>query len=403
MASPVDTSVKHFTSAMPGAPVLTGSAGSLIALLDACLIDGFGLKSATSLVVAAGIATMTFSGGASAAVAESVILVSGATPTALNGEQRVLSATATTITFATALADGAASGSITFRMAPLGWLKPFAATNLAAYKSAVPESTGCYLRVNDSDTRVARVVGYESMTDVNTGSGSFPSVAQMSGGGYWNKSNAAGAVPIGWTIVGDGRTFYIYTSPYMGTGTPANDTRIIGSLRGFGDMLSYRAGGDAFACALSYKDSLDTSGSQHNGAFDRGADLIIAMPRGFSGAGGSVLTTSLPYTGVETAISGADSTLGVFPNAVDGSLRLSRRFLPVAYSSNKTPRCDVPGVYTVPQSAVYLAFSHWTLTTGSGPLSGRKLLAMLSTSATASSNPGATDGVSFVDITGPWR
>lgn len=47
MASPVDTSVKFYREDFPGAPVLNGVAGSLIALLDACLCTGFGLRSAT--------------------------------------------------------------------------------------------------------------------------------------------------------------------------------------------------------------------------------------------------------------------------------------------------------------------------------------------------------------------
>ena len=46
------TTVKHFHSAMSGAPVLNGTAGSLIAVLDACLQDGFGLKAASGITVA---------------------------------------------------------------------------------------------------------------------------------------------------------------------------------------------------------------------------------------------------------------------------------------------------------------------------------------------------------------
>lgn len=38
-----DTSVKYLHSAMPGAPVLSGTAGSLISVLDACLVNGLSL------------------------------------------------------------------------------------------------------------------------------------------------------------------------------------------------------------------------------------------------------------------------------------------------------------------------------------------------------------------------
>jgi hypothetical protein len=33
-----------------------------------------------------------------------------------------------------------------------------------------------------------RASGYESMSDVNTGTGPFPTAAQVAGGGYWEKS-----------------------------------------------------------------------------------------------------------------------------------------------------------------------------------------------------------------------
>ena len=58
MASLVDTSVKHFLSTMYGAPVQNGQAGSKIAVLDACLVTGFGLRAATRIFAKHG-----FSGG----------------------------------------------------------------------------------------------------------------------------------------------------------------------------------------------------------------------------------------------------------------------------------------------------------------------------------------------------
>ena len=116
MTSPVDTSVKHFHSDMLNAPVLSGTAGSLISVLDACLVNGFDLKSATGLVVAGGVATLSFSGTHSATVG-SVILVAGSSITALNGEQKVTEVASGVVRFATDEADATASGTITFKMA----------------------------------------------------------------------------------------------------------------------------------------------------------------------------------------------------------------------------------------------------------------------------------------------
>jgi hypothetical protein len=122
-----DTSVKLLHSAMPGAPVLSGTAGALINVLDACLVDGFGVSAVASLVVAGEVATATMSGGHSGEVG-SVMTVAGATPSGLNGEQKVLSVGGgnTTLTFdATGIADQTATGSITIKMSGAGWGRRF--------------------------------------------------------------------------------------------------------------------------------------------------------------------------------------------------------------------------------------------------------------------------------------
>ena len=143
------TSVKFFHSAMPGAPVLSGTAGSLISVLD-LLVTGMGLKLADSLVVVNGVATLTFSSGHSFE-AHAVALVAGATPAALNGGRRILAATPNTATFAApGVPDGAATGSITAKLAGAGWEKAFTGTNLAAYRSTDLSSTRMFLRVDDA-------------------------------------------------------------------------------------------------------------------------------------------------------------------------------------------------------------------------------------------------------------
>lgn len=187
------TSVKHFHSAMNGAPVLSGTAASLIAVLDACLVNGFGLQTASSVVVASGIATATFPSGHSFEP-DTIALIDGAAPAGLNGEKHVLTTSTNTITFAaTGIADGTATGTITAKLAPAGWEKPFSGTNLAVFRSLNVESTRMYLRVDDTGTTNSRVAGYESMTDVNTGVGPFPTSAMISGGGWWPKASAANA------------------------------------------------------------------------------------------------------------------------------------------------------------------------------------------------------------------
>lgn len=87
------TTVKR-CNAMSGAPTLNGVAGSLIAVLDACLVVGSGWLADPSVTVSGEIATATFSTGHSFEP-DVIALVTGATPAGLNGEKRVLTSAPT--------------------------------------------------------------------------------------------------------------------------------------------------------------------------------------------------------------------------------------------------------------------------------------------------------------------
>lgn len=390
MTSPVSTDTKHFHSGMSGAPVCNGIAGSALAVIAACLETGFDVKAATSLSVSGGVATLSFTGVHSSAL-ESVILVSGVTGalTALNGEQRVTALGSGQVKFATGAADGSAAGAITFKMAPAGWLKAFSATNMSVYQSADPQSAKHFLRIDDTNATFCRVVGYETMLDASTGSGPFPSAAQMPGGGYWPKSGTADATARPWVLIATGRKFYFHVCPY-GYG---------GATFGFGDDLATRPGGDPYACSLA--SSFDpTVQNMWNGALDTPSSQNVAMPRGFTGLGSSVLHAAYPYTGSSAAVSGADPTLGDFPSEVDGSLRPSSRFLAVP---GRAPRCDLPGFYSVAQSKAFATFKRGDPpVSGTGALTGRKLLVLNPGRDFSSAATEVNTGVSLVDITGPW-
>jgi len=131
-----------------------------------------------------------------------IVFIDGATPGALNGEARVLSTTSTGFTFATDAPDGAASGNITGKYAPVhSWAKIYADTNVAVWQSQDPQANGHCLRIDDSGGASARVRGFESMTDASTGTGTFPSDLQLSGGGYWAKSVNSNATAVRWQVV----------------------------------------------------------------------------------------------------------------------------------------------------------------------------------------------------------
>lgn len=409
MTSVVDTSVKHFRNDMVNAPVLSGTAGALIALLDAVLVNGFDLKTASSLTVAGGVATLAFSGAHSAMV-DSVIVVSGAAPAALNGEQKVTAIAGGVVRFATAVADQSAAGTIAFKLAPLGWSKIFGAGNFAAYKSNDVAATGMVLRVDDTGTTSARVVGYESMSDINNGIGPFPTPVQSAGGAYWMKSSVANGTRVGWTLIGDSRFFALHASIYMGNATPTYDSYLIGITSAFGDAVSLRPGGDPYCCELTGKLAVETTNNPSNGSVDSGAVPYNWFPRSYTTFGGSTASYSYPYVGTRGGgASGMDSSaaggsLGAAPNPIDGSLRLSKRFFTAVGNSNVAPRADVPGLYTIPQFSILDILTHRKPEAGVGPLLGRNLLPLVVSSGSLATLPDASNsGAVLWDITGPWR
>lgn len=395
----MSTTVKHFHSAMSGAPVLSGTAGSLIAVLDACLVNGFGLKTADSVVVSGGVATATFSTGHSFKP-DVIALVSGATPAGLNGEKRVLTTSATAITFdAAGIADGAATGAITAKVAAAGWEKAYSGTNLGVYRSLSPQALGggLYLRVNDNFAQSARVVGYESMSDADTGSGAFPTQVQMPGGGYWVKSDAESGAAVPYLLVSDGRAFYLHVQAGKVTAASANG----GVTRGFGDLVPRRPSGDAYAVFLNFS-GLNNAAVQHYAGVDNPRDaLSTATPREYTGLSTAVLRRIRPYCGSgDQPISGADLTLGSFPSNVSGELFLSRLYLP---DSAGSPRADFPGVVYNPQSNSGANIFLFDKVPGTGDFAGRTLVCV--NPSTSPSNVGwsASAALALFDITGPWR
>lgn len=426
MTSPVDTSVKHFFSGTGAAPVLTKQPGSLIALLDAVLVLGYDLKAATAVVVSGGVATVQYSGDHSA-TPHAVILVSGATGAyaPLNGEQKVLTKGNGSLTFATAVPAGTAAGTISFKMAPAGWAKPFSAENIAVYKSLDPMSYGHYLRVDDTGNPIgpgyARVRGYSTMTDVNTGVGPFPINEQIgedtSNGGFWPKgANAsAGTNPISWSIYADSRVFFYGPQQYQSNFEPSSAAwpkYFLSHLEGFGDMLSYRPGGDPYAVVISgHNQSVGSQSYVDSGVFSGGGSTYPAMavPRKADGSGFSQLVFSAPYGFLgQAALSGrAVNQYGTFPNVIDGTMiyapRYIRPFNPTT-EDDFAPRCEVPGLLSIPQNRVYEAIGKGAILDGEGRWAGRKLFGHLTGNPP---NDGATSqdtvGITLVDITGPWR
>lgn len=91
-----------------------------------------------------------------------------------------------------------------------GWTKVFSATNKAVYRSG---STGTrfYLRLDDTAAGTHKFRGYESMSDVDTGTDPFPTVGQAANGFTIGPTTA-----FGWAIAANDRAFYFFGYQYSG-------------------------------------------------------------------------------------------------------------------------------------------------------------------------------------------
>lgn len=93
--------IKVFKSTDQGAPVLSNGWGDLTDMLDACLVNGYNLKTIDSITLAGSTATAAISAGHLYRV-DQVLLVAGANQTEYNGEHRVTAVTTNTVSFAVA-------------------------------------------------------------------------------------------------------------------------------------------------------------------------------------------------------------------------------------------------------------------------------------------------------------
>ena len=278
-------------------------------------------------------------------------------------------------------------------MAPAGWIELFNTANISGFKSSAVESGGCVLRVDDTNATLARVVGYESMTDANNGLGPFPSAAQFSGGMYWGKSNIPGAAARPWMLFADDQTFHFWVAASASFPTH-------GTLFSFGDILSDKSG-DAYRSLLT-GGAADVLSSVAPGCLGYGhgtsSGANAYMSRSDLGLGGSQLVKKIAAHNLSAGYSGLpayNSNGLVYPNRPDNSLRFS----PVEIFAGGHIRGRVAGVYHSPQIFGEY-FQTGDIVPGTGVYAGRTFIAL------RVGSPGSAlinAGVVFIDITGPWR
>lgn len=252
--------VKWFSSTNFDAPILQNEWGSLVNVISKCLIDGFGDQSISSIVVTDGVAIASF-GTAHNLEMFQWVEISGSSNSVLNDEFKILGATSTTIEFLIDLPDQTINETLSCRLAPLGWSKPYSDTGRAVFQAKNTDKNPYYLRVDDtcdplhnpSYGKFAKVGILESCTSIDDisgpqapfdpllptknwiGTGTYNNSSAIIGWARWpyaistsmNSSSVVipglyGAPPNGvkeWMLVGDDENFYILPAIYVKSST----------------------------------------------------------------------------------------------------------------------------------------------------------------------------------------
>lgn len=318
-------------SNMVGAPSLTAANGSINALLNACLVNGFNTQSVVSATAAGGVVTFNFASAPGFSALDSVT-IAGASNAAVNGRFRAQSAASNQVLVAIpGVPDGALGGTITMKFSPLGWTRPFSGKNMGAYRQGGSSSTKRYLRVYDGTATTEQVFytrGYEAMTAISTGTGPFPTTSQLAGNGAAHGAPVGGTSNKPWVVVGTPRAFYLLYA--------ANGTYEAGALLTagdtfqafFGDPARVQKINDAYACVSSGSASFPGGSNQ----------LYVA--RSHTGAAGA-----LPASLVSPTASGGYMSLGAaFPDPATGGITLSDSWAVVQAEGSITLRGFMPGL-----------------------------------------------------------
>lgn len=329
--------VRIYRSTDAGAPVLTGQTGTLVAVLDACLVNGYGAKAAAGW-------TKAF----------------------------------------------AAANKAAYQQNAAG------ANNAAAPMLLYVDDTG----PGAGSSREARVCGFETMSAITpVGTGQFPTAVQStigSGQLVVRKSNTADATVRQWTLIANGQTIYLFIESGDMTAPFACMSLVFGDFKSYkaGDLYAVliigRTSENQTGNNSVFYETLWCLGGNTN--FTLNSRLWgHFMARSWTGLGGSIqfnkvidigrlgpsltgvwstdATTSAINNGVNYSFgrNGTASQMAT-PNGPDGGMWFSPVYLAHSFSF----RGYLPGLWSPLQDR---AFTHNdTMTVAAGPLNGKSLV-----------------------------
>ena len=376
------TNVKVFKSTDAGAPLLSGTAGYLVTVLDAVLVNGYNSKTIT---ITRDGTTATATSTAHGFVTGQCLLIAGADQADYNGEFYITVTGDNAFTFTVANSPATpATGTITAKMAPAGWTKSYSGTNKAAYQMLGGNQR--FLRVDDAGTTAARVVGYEAMTGIDAGTNAFPTDIQVSGGLYLSKSSVADTSSRVWVILATDKLahFFINCAPVAGQ---------LCGVSSFGDIKSF-AGSDTYQTITMMQTT--ATGSHANLAICAGYPNTTPgcyLARAYTQVGSSIPVGKHVDAGKigATTINIGGGGL-VYPHPVDGGLYLSPLFIHEAGAVRGT----LPGLWAPLHPR---PLGHLDTVSGSGDLAGKNFLAVYFENVAGAT---ITSGEGLLEISNTW-
>ena len=302
----------YIHSGMAGAPQYANANDNINGILEACLINGFNSKTATSASASGGVLTLNF-GADPGFEALQTVEVAVSSVALVNGQHRVIANTNNQVTIAIpGLPDGVVGSSgagITIKQAGAGWSKPFSASTKAVFRP--PAGNRRYLRLVNAINANVQARGYEDMTDVDTGTGPFPTVAQVATPDVLQNNSFAAAVNSAWFLIATSKGFY------FAVGNAVAATYCVGVLT-FGDMAGVTVAGDAYSSVCS------------------GLSGTLYMARNYAGAVGAISVTARHTDGASqtwpSVVADGTQFLPYVP-VVEGTGNVLRGVMPNAYKA----------------------------------------------------------------------
>lgn len=238
---------------------------------------------------------------------------------------------------------------------PAGWSQIFSLNNVAGFKQG--GGCGFTLQIHDNGEssvsyREARASGWETLTTTDSGTGQFPTSAQMANGALIRKSATLDTTTRDWILVADEKRFHLLIA------TGDWSARRSGFF--FGDIQPLRAGGDPYCCALIGRsvegntESYDIY-SAVNQMASTAAQAASFLARSFTGQGSSQQFGKIgDYSMSGQAVMGASGYLA-YPEPVSNGPILS----PLGVVQGGGLRGWIPGLWAPQHSLTSLtaAFS----------------------------------------------